>query len=707
MFAIIISEKGGAERREAFDKNEINVGRVQGNDLMLPKGNVSKHHARLLFRDGRFIVTDLKSTNGTYVNGRKIAQATIVREGDKIYIGDFVIRLEGSSAAAIEPEAPSEDASRTLDRGAMRAPLAPPMPPPIPDAPPPPSTPMPPPLPPQQMRPEQGAVSHFPLERDPDDSESAPAPMAPKAPNAPRIPSTSSAPQSQAMTPPRGMPIPPPQAPAPPPLPPQPPPQPVAAQAFHGGGTVPLGLQQQASAAAALRQPPPPAPPAPPPQPPPQPAVRAASIPPPAVRPGVRETAQQAAQRLALITLVDRVADAIDLAPLKASPLLDDGFTQLIERTVRDQARVMREEGETPDGTDLELLIRDALREFVALGPIGPLLEDEEVTEIHCVRHDQVLALRAGTLTLADASFTSEEALGRTIARLAAQNGDPWRPGELVLERKLARGAQMLGIAPPASAGYVLIIRKRRRIDSSIEEFVRAGALSRAMATFVESCLGARANILVCGSTASGTASFLSALAATASGADRVVVLQDLDDVGAGGGHVVTLNLIDSRQRGEDAIHAAARIRADRLVVCSLAGSLIAATVDVIAGGSEGVIAAAQAPSLRQALSRLVNQLVNVRPGLNVQSARESIGESFDIAIELGRLPDGRPRVLRLAELAGSDEKGVVVRDIFTFAADAQGDGSFAVSGVVPRVVGEFAARGVKVDPNIFKRAGR
>src|SRR5580765_2352618 len=100
MFSIIISEKGGAERKESFDKNEINVGRVQGNDLMLPKGNVSKHHARLLFRDGRFIVTDLKSTNGTYVNGRKIAQATIVREGDKIYIGDFVLRLETNGAGA-------------------------------------------------------------------------------------------------------------------------------------------------------------------------------------------------------------------------------------------------------------------------------------------------------------------------------------------------------------------------------------------------------------------------------------------------------------------------------------------------------------------------------------------------------------------------------------------------------------------------------
>src|SRR5271167_3514247 len=122
MFSIIISEKGGAERREAFDKNEINVGRVQGNDLMLPKGNVSKHHARLLFRDGRFIVTDLKSTNGTYVNGRKISQATIVREGDKIYVGDFVLRLEtvqgGVGAGEWVPPAP--DSRGRVSAGASK-----------------------------------------------------------------------------------------------------------------------------------------------------------------------------------------------------------------------------------------------------------------------------------------------------------------------------------------------------------------------------------------------------------------------------------------------------------------------------------------------------------------------------------------------------------------------------------------------------------
>src|SRR5690348_9422747 len=116
MFSVIISEKGGAERRETFDKTEINVGRVQGNDLMLPKGNVSKRHARLIYRDGRFIVTDLKSTNGTYVNGRKIAQATIVREGDKIYVGDFVLRIEAGPGAQA-PRMPSGEFGAQMSAG--------------------------------------------------------------------------------------------------------------------------------------------------------------------------------------------------------------------------------------------------------------------------------------------------------------------------------------------------------------------------------------------------------------------------------------------------------------------------------------------------------------------------------------------------------------------------------------------------------------
>src|SRR5438105_13457932 len=100
MFAINISEKGGETRRLEFDKPEITIGRVQGNDIILPKGNVSKRHSRIVLKDGKFIIVDLKSTNGTYVNGRKITSPLVIKPTDKIYIGDFILAVEDAEGAS-------------------------------------------------------------------------------------------------------------------------------------------------------------------------------------------------------------------------------------------------------------------------------------------------------------------------------------------------------------------------------------------------------------------------------------------------------------------------------------------------------------------------------------------------------------------------------------------------------------------------------
>ena len=63
---------------------------------------------------------------------------------------------------------------------------------------------------------------------------------------------------------------------------------------------------------------------------------------------------------------------------------------------------------------------------------------------------------------------------------------------------------------------------------------------------------------------------------------------------------------------------------------------------------------------------------------------------------------------MRIAELGGSDAKGIVARDIFVFNADPQGgEGALQRDGVVPRLANDLAARGMKLDPAIFKRAGR
>jgi pilus assembly protein CpaF len=200
----------------------------------------------------------------------------------------------------------------------------------------------------------------------------------------------------------------------------------------------------------------------------------------------------------------------------------------------------------------------------------------------------------------------------------------------------------------------------------------------------------------------------LSALAATGSGGERVGVVQDVEEIAvAGHAHAVNLAIADTRRLGEECVRAAAKLRPDRLIVTHLAGGIAAATVDAMAEGADGVLAAVPAPTLRQGLARLVAQLVLHRPGLALEGMRDVVGESFDVAVEIGSLPDGRLRVLRIAELGGSDAKGIVARDVFVFNSEGGGDGTFSATGVVPRIANDLAARGMKLDAGIFKRAGR
>ena len=64
MIKLTLTEKGGEPKLLTFDKDEVTIGRVSGNDIVLAKGNVSKRHSKLVLRGGQIEVSDLKSTNG-------------------------------------------------------------------------------------------------------------------------------------------------------------------------------------------------------------------------------------------------------------------------------------------------------------------------------------------------------------------------------------------------------------------------------------------------------------------------------------------------------------------------------------------------------------------------------------------------------------------------------------------------------------------
>ena len=112
MFAITIRERSGQVYTFHFDKAEVLIGRVKGNDVILPKQNISKRHAMVRVNGPRFVIEDFGSTNGTYVNGHRITGAVEIGADDKVYLGDFVMNFVDLAAAdlASAPELPAESA---------------------------------------------------------------------------------------------------------------------------------------------------------------------------------------------------------------------------------------------------------------------------------------------------------------------------------------------------------------------------------------------------------------------------------------------------------------------------------------------------------------------------------------------------------------------------------------------------------------------
>ncbi len=82
----------GAFQR-SFAGSEVSIGRTPDNDLCLPSGSLSKRHARILTKGSEVILVDLKSSNGTYVNGTAIQGPRRVGPGDTVTVGPFTLEI--------------------------------------------------------------------------------------------------------------------------------------------------------------------------------------------------------------------------------------------------------------------------------------------------------------------------------------------------------------------------------------------------------------------------------------------------------------------------------------------------------------------------------------------------------------------------------------------------------------------------------------
>jgi pSer/pThr/pTyr-binding forkhead associated (FHA) protein len=131
MFKLVISDDEGKTTTVPLVRDEITIGRKEGNTIRLTDRNVSRRHARLQKQNGHYLLHDLGSYNGTVINGARLAETRPVKHGDQILIGDYKLAIleEATSQIAAPPPGPND----TLE--AIPVPAAPPPPSPAQTAP--------------------------------------------------------------------------------------------------------------------------------------------------------------------------------------------------------------------------------------------------------------------------------------------------------------------------------------------------------------------------------------------------------------------------------------------------------------------------------------------------------------------------------------------------------------------------------------------
>jgi pSer/pThr/pTyr-binding forkhead associated (FHA) protein len=93
MIVVTVTAPSGDFYSMLFERTSIVIGREAPCDLILQDGNVSTRHARVDLKDGKFIVADTNSTNGIYINGRKVGTPMVVAGPNEIRFAGFVLTI--------------------------------------------------------------------------------------------------------------------------------------------------------------------------------------------------------------------------------------------------------------------------------------------------------------------------------------------------------------------------------------------------------------------------------------------------------------------------------------------------------------------------------------------------------------------------------------------------------------------------------------
>ncbi|MBU4613065.1 CpaF family protein [Achromobacter sp. GG226] len=335
--------------------------------------------------------------------------------------------------------------------------------------------------------------------------------------------------------------------------------------------------------------------------------------------------------------------------------------------------------------TELRQMAEALTKELAGLGPLEDLLSDPAVEDVLINGHDRVFVSRKGVLAREPLHFSDNQHVLRIVRRILAPLGRRLDESTPMVDARLPDGGRLNVIIPPLAVdGPMVSIRKFRQDPLKPSDLLALGTFNDEIHQLLELAVRQRCNILVSGGTSSGKTSLLNALAFFLPETERVVTVEDTAELSLNHPHVVRL---ESRQGGfdggglvtiRDLIRNSLRMRPDRVVVGEVRGAEVMDMLQAMNTGHEGSMATIHANSPRECLYRI--EMLAGFAGFqgSEDSLRRQIASAIDFIIQIGRLPDGKRRVLSITEVTGMGDNVISTQELYRHELAPQADGTDA-----------------------------
>jgi pilus assembly protein CpaF len=410
------------------------------------------------------------------------------------------------------------------------------------------------------------------------------------------------------------------------------------------------------------------------------------------------------------VELHRRLLDLINLSALEkmTRPQIETEIGELVHEQLALQKHALNQE-------ERKRLVADILDELLGLGPLEPLLQDPSITDILVNGHETVFVERGGVLERVETRFKDERHLLRIIQKIVSAVGRRVDESSPFVDARLPDGSRVNAIVPPLAVdGSLLSIRKFAKIPISMAKLAEYGSVPPEIAEVLGGIVRGRRNVLISGGTGSGKTTLLNAMSSFIDERERVVTIEDSAELQLQQRHVARLetrppNIEGKGEIGQrELVKNALRMRPDRIIVGEVRAGEAFDMLQAMNTGHDGSMTTVHANTARDALSRLEQMIGMSGIDISPRSARAQIASALHVVVQIGRLSDGRRRLLSLSEIVGMEGEVVTMQEIFRFKMMGRDEnnnviGHFEATGIRPKMMDELSAHGINLPSDIFR----